>query len=706
MLCNNCGTSLKDSDKYCENCGQKINKSQPYNSEEIKKAELFSKVIGKYEVKNIKITNDNIRYESNYHPKKKKRWIPIVSILFVVLFVGVIFFYINKNKILDSDKGTRTIMIYMIGSDLESKYLAGSKDLNEIMESNISYDDFNILVYTGGAKKWHTDEIPNDKQVLFELNENGLVKLEEFELSSDMVDYTNLAYLLEYGYKNYKTDYYDLILWDHGAGPIYGYGYDEYNKYDSMSILELKKALEESPFNGTNKLEFIGFDACLMSSIEIASVLSHYSDYMIASQEFEPGSGWDYSFLGNIDRDSTTEDVGKAIIDSYSNYYEAKKYVKGTTLSLLKLNKVENVEKSLNKLFESIDKNLVIEFSKISRSRSSSKSFGRITDEYYDYDLVDLRDLINNLPEEYNDEKDKVYASLEDLIIYQKTDMNNTNGVSIYFPYENKIDIVSNLKIYKDLNFAYSYYDFISSFSSRLTGKKESNWDITKSKISALEDGKISLTLPSDVASNYSSADYIIFEKNSDGFFTPIFKGNDVALEGNVLSTTVANKSIVVTSKDGGSIYLTAIEALNGKDYVKYNIPITLSKMNVDTFEFDIIGAYIEFIVDEEHKEGYVASIYPMDTNENQTYSKIDINVKDWDVINFLSYKYKILDKNGKYTSNWVDSEEVLNMELLTKDEYKIEFKDLDISYDYYCIFRVKDNKGNIYSSNIVEINN
>lgn len=705
MVCNNCGSFVKSNEKYCGNCGQKINKSQPFSSEEIKKADLFSKIIEKYEIKDVKIDNDNVKYESNYRDKRKKRWLPLVSLLLVILFAGALFIFINKDKMFSSNKGTRTIMIYMIGSDLESKYLAGSKDLKEIMESDISYDDVNILVYTGGSKKWHTDEIPSDKQVLFEINEDGLVKLEEFELSSDMVDYTNLTYLLEYGYNNYKTEYYDLILWDHGAGPIYGYGYDEYDKFDSMSIIELRKALEESPFNGTNRLELIGFDACLMSSIEVASVVSDYSDYMIASQEFEPGAGWDYSFLSQVDRNSTAEDVGKSIIDRFNKFYEDRKYIKGVTLSLLKLNKVENVEKSLNELFEKIDSNLVIEFSNISRSRSSSKSFGRITDEEYDYDLVDLRDLIDNLPDEYTKEKDRVYASLEDLIIYQKTDMNNTNGVSIYFPYENKSEIVSNLKTYKDFNFAYSYYDFISSFSSRLTGRKESNWDITKSKINSLEDGKIALTLPSDVVNNYSSADYIIFEKNSDGYFTPIFKGNDVVLEGNVLSTTVNNKSIVVTSKDGGSMYLTAVQALNGKDYTKYNIPITLSKMNIDTLEFDIIGAYVEFVVDEEHKEGYVASIYPMDANENLTYSKIDIDINDWDVINFLSYKYKILDKNGKYTSNWIDSQEVLNMELLTKDEYKIEFKDLDISHDYYCIFRVKDNKGNIYSSNVVEIN-
>ena len=76
-----------------------------------------------------------------------------------------------------------------------------------------------------------------------------------------MLEKDNLLFFLNYGYENYDTEYYDLILWDHGAGPIYGYGYDEYNKKDSMSILEIKSALNSSPFIGENKLELLGFDA-------------------------------------------------------------------------------------------------------------------------------------------------------------------------------------------------------------------------------------------------------------------------------------------------------------------------------------------------------------------------------------------------------------------------------------------------------------
>lgn len=71
------------------------------------------------------------------------------------------------------------------------------------------------------------------------------------------------------------------------------------------------------------KLEWIGFDACLMSSLEVASVLAPYADYMIASQETEPGWGWNYAFLSVLsDRAIPGDEMGEYIVDSYMDYGE------------------------------------------------------------------------------------------------------------------------------------------------------------------------------------------------------------------------------------------------------------------------------------------------------------------------------------------------------------------------------------------------
>ena len=65
------------------------------------------------------------------------------------------------------------------------------------------------------------------------------------------------------------------------------------------------------------ELSWIGFDACLMSSVETAAAMKPYAGYMIASQETEPGFGWHYSFLKDIEKDRNGAETGKRIIDAY-----------------------------------------------------------------------------------------------------------------------------------------------------------------------------------------------------------------------------------------------------------------------------------------------------------------------------------------------------------------------------------------------------
>ncbi len=706
MFCGNCGSELKDTDKFCGNCGTEVPSTKIENVEE-QKAQVFANSMSKIIDTKIDITKPAEDLEYTHIKKKKKRMLPVMLIIIGVMLLSVsLYVFINKDKIFYSKDGKRTIMIYMIGSDLESKYLSATKDINEILDSNINFEDVNILIYTGGAKKWHIDEIPNDKQALFEINEEGLKKIDEFDSTKDMLDYSNITYLLDYGYEHYETEFYDLILWDHGAGPIYGYGYDEYNKIGTISVEDLENALKNSHFNGGNKLELIGFDACLMSSVEIASVLSDYSEYMVASQETEPGAGWNYKYLSKVDADTSSLEMGKLIVDYYDDFYAQKKYITGVSLSLLKLNKVENVENAIDNLFANMDEKLIDEFSTFSRTRSKSKTFGRIEDEYYYYDLVDLKDFIDNLPEEYYEEVNSLNASLEDFVIYQKTDILNTYGVSVFFPYENKREIENNMMIYSSIDFVPTYYDFVDNFVEKLIGKRLQNWNLTKNKVVAQNEGKVSVTLPKDVVDNYSSASYILFDKDDSGLFTPIFNSTDVIVEGNTLSTTVAKKSLVATNSLGDEMIVTAIISEEGKNYVKYNIPATLSKWDKDKFDYEMMSVYLEFVVDEEHPNGYVATVLPMNVNENFTYRKTEIDIKEWDTLQILSFKYNILDKSGKYITNWADSNTLVSIEFDTDEDLNLEFRDLDIANDYYCVFKVKDSQGNSYYTNIVKVNN
>ena len=114
----------------------------------------------------------------------------------------------------------------------------------------------------------------------------------------------------------------------------------------------------------------------------------------------------------------------------------------------------------------------------------------------------------------------------------------------------------------------------------------------------------------------------------------------------------------------------------------------------------------MELVVDDEHPNGYVANVVYMNVNANNTYPRKDIDLSEWDTIKLTSYSYNILDEEGNYITDWINSNEVLTMEINIEDEYEISFEDIDIVKDYYCIFKIKDSQDNIYYSNIIGVNN
>ena len=89
--------------------------------------------------------------------------------------------------------------------------------------------------------------------------------------------------------------------------------------------------------------------------------LDDYADYMVSSQEVEPGAGWDYGFLEKYNSTSDPVEISKAIIDTYNDFYEKNASTFSNplvTLSCVDLGKTEQVVEKMSTLFTSLDAGL------------------------------------------------------------------------------------------------------------------------------------------------------------------------------------------------------------------------------------------------------------------------------------------------------------------------------------------------------------
>ncbi len=107
-------------------------------------------------------------------------------------------------------------------------------------------------------------------------------------------------------------------------------------------------------FTPSAKLDILGFDACLMAMVETGYAVAPIASLMVASEELEPGDGWQYAdWLTQLAAQPTMspQELGSAIVDTYADHYRDSYF---TTLSLLDLSRVEDAARALTDLSDSI----------------------------------------------------------------------------------------------------------------------------------------------------------------------------------------------------------------------------------------------------------------------------------------------------------------------------------------------------------------
>ena len=498
-----------------------------------------------------------------------------------------------------------TIMVYMNGSDLEGDYGAATADLWEmmdafkVMEQEGKSPSLHVVVEAGGSTRWELDEMDGVPYARFSLTGDGISSMESMEIRN-MGDADTLTDFINYGVRSYPANHYGLILWNHGGGPVGGYGSDSHFDGDGLSLEEIREALGHSVM-ADSAFDFVAFDACLMGSVETAGCLDGYADYVIASPELEPQHGYDYRWMAALG-DSLPPDmewgeaVGRSMVEAYGACYAS-----GTApvaMSLLDMKEYPAFHEVFHQYVDGIPEKLREELcGELGRDRMKMLAFGS-RQAGGSPELVDVLEFLNACQRVYPDEN--AFQTLKDrmrrLVAKQwaKGYPVNPSGLTIYLPSGSNPYLSEALETYDTTGFCSAYRRLTDGYAAYLARESGVEWG----NISAHKDGTVEISIAPEDASDVTGAYLAVFcPAGDDENYYLLCTDSDVDI--GVDGTLRAAPEDSYMGMNGQ--VLCIIETMNLDAYTEYMAPVL--------YNGELCTMRIGF--DEEHEDGQILSVTP-----------------------------------------------------------------------------------------------
>ncbi len=366
-----------------------------------------------------------------------------------------------------------TWLIYMAGdNNLEG---AGRDDLAEMKQIG-STSDVRVIV------QFDTEENKTTRYLIEKKKAKVIQQLPGVDCGDPKV----LTQFIRWGTKNYPAQHYLLDVWNHGGGwenlpPDYNYDAIRLAKpraaaklnrvkrslfrttvkkiqkrsaqlraiaidcgsHDYLDNQELRSGVLRALPSG-RKLDILGCDACLMNMLEIAYEMKDTANFMVGSEETEPGAGWPYApILKWLAAKPTTSpaDLSKMIVTEYGKYYQKTRET--ATQSALNLKQIQSAAVAVNELADVL-------LADLDNAVAGAVTLARDRAQKFEVpEYVDLGDLagqiIQRLPRNA-----KVRSAAENILkvlspttqnafVIQNTmcgpTVKRASGVSIYFPH-------------------------------------------------------------------------------------------------------------------------------------------------------------------------------------------------------------------------------------------------------------------------------
>lgn len=599
---------------------------------------------------------------------------------------------LSLQNIVPNDKKQFTLMVYMVGTDLESDNGCATEDLREMAGANVDASKVNIVVLTGGTEEWDNDVINPKKTMIYSMDK-GAMKEEVSFGKAPVSDADTLTGFVNYAMTAFPADRYGIVMWNHGGGPIHGYGVDQLNDEESLGIKDIQIAFANSLL-ANYPAEFIGFDACLMANIETAVLLQNYGKYLIASEETEPGFGWNWSWLTALNENPVVDgrEHGKIIADKFidvCNSYEME-----GTLSVVDLSKVQWLAESVDELSQLTNdtvahsKKQVRRFAKV---RGKSKTFGNMGDDE-SYDIVDIGSYAQHLRKDYPQQADNVLNALNQAVVYNNVSdtMYDATGLTLYVPYYSVDMAEYSADVFAGFGIMNNHNKFVRTLSKRLSkisyDRAEASSSVTKS--TPQKDG-YTVTIPQEEVDDVDTVRFVLWrqlEDNSD-YFVRLAVINDVEMNDDGEITTKFDGYWVTYG--GQPLALRERDRSEEKGVITYTAPAYLNDRKVS----------LVIRQDKDNKYGRIMYAVPVDAfGKSHIASKEMIKLKEGDKLvprywaNLFLKNPADLAKYNNETHKWVRGPEItvgsdtkLKLDPVGDELYLFNFWITDVDgHDYY----------------------
>ena len=311
------------------------------------------------------------------------------------------------------ERAAWTIMIYVSGANVQRYVL---NDIAEILSVDNQPSNVNIIVEFGGATSWNVSNnyygISASYINRYHVRNKQLIQDGNKLPQANMGNQSTLESFLDWGLRNYPAQKTGVIFWNHG-GALDGVCYDYNYSHDALTATEVMNAFDNSLYRSrTSKFEFVAYNACLMQVQDIARYNSSYCNYMVASEELMPATGFAYDeWIDDVYAKKPTTTILTEIVNTYANNNYG--WVTLSAIDLSKMNAYYNEFESMSSQIKTTVKNNKTVFKNILTSCKAydfeyTRSYGTIDGYdflnklYYSDTFSSYRTKINTVMAKYN----------------------------------------------------------------------------------------------------------------------------------------------------------------------------------------------------------------------------------------------------------------------------------------------------------------